>query len=66
MVARSKTEYKKYVDWYRRLADDVAYRRELKELQKRHVAMRTILVGLQLVLESSHDLSNAGQLPGKK
>lgn len=63
MVARSKEEQRRSLDWYRRLADDIEERKEVRRLEKIGDAFWDIFAALQHELSRPHDLSEAGKLP---
>ena len=66
MVARSKEEYRKSVDWYRRMADDVQYRKELRRLDEIGDAIWTIMHELQKAVDRPIDTSQLGVPPPLK
>lgn len=66
MVARSKEEYRKSVDWHRRMADDVAYRKELRRLEDIGEALWTIMHTLQEEVDKPIDTSKLGVPPPLK
>lgn len=63
VVARSKEEYKKSVDWHRRLSDDIHYRQELRRLVDRQESMQIIWMAVQMTTERPTDTSELGLLP---
>lgn len=63
MVARSKEEHRRSVDWYRRLADDVAYRKTVRQLEDIGDALSNIFMAVRRELAAPIDTSMIGHFP---